>query len=117
MEKILAVAIFVVMFALIIWDRFPRQWVTLGSGALVLVLVFGLCMHDGGAIWETLNLSCFIQKGFWVGSSESNTGINWSTIVFIAGMMVMVEGMGHAGIFQWLCLKSRSWCITERCRC
>ena len=40
MEKILAVAIFVVMFALIIWDRFPRQWVTLGSGALVLVLVF-----------------------------------------------------------------------------
>ena len=25
MEKILAVAIFVVMFALIIWDRFPRQ--------------------------------------------------------------------------------------------
>lgn len=105
MEKILAVAIFVVMFALIIWDRFPRQWVTLGSGALVLVLVFGLCMHDGGAIWETLNLSCFIQKGFWVGSSESNTGINWPTIVFIAGMMVMVEGMGHAGIFQWLCLK------------
>ena len=34
------------MFALIIWDRFPRQWVTLGSGALVLVLVFGLCMHE-----------------------------------------------------------------------
>ena len=57
MEKILAVAIFVVMFALIIWDRFPRQWVTLGSGALVLVLVFGLCMHDGGAIWEKLTLS------------------------------------------------------------
>ena len=58
MEKILAVAIFVVMFGFVIWDRFPRQWVTLISGALVLVLVFGLCMHDGGAIWETLNLSC-----------------------------------------------------------
>lgn len=64
MEKILAVAIFVVMFGFVIWDRFPRQWVTLISGALVLVLVFGLCMHDGGAIWETLNLSCFAQKGF-----------------------------------------------------
>lgn len=34
MEKILAVAIFVVMFGFIIWDRFPRQWVTLISGAL-----------------------------------------------------------------------------------
>lgn len=100
MEKILAVAIFVVMFALIIWDRFPRQWVTLGSGALVLVLVFGLCMHDGGAIWETLNLSCFIQKGFWLGSSESNTGINWSTIVFIAGMMVMVEAWAMREFFS-----------------
>ena len=54
MEKILAVAIFVVMFALIIWDRFPRQWVTLGSESSGdMVLVFGLCMHDGGAIWET----------------------------------------------------------------
>ena len=51
MEKILAVAIFVAMFGFIIWDRFPRQWVTLISGALVLALVFGLCMHDGGAIW------------------------------------------------------------------
>lgn len=26
MEKILAVAIFVVMFGFVIWDRFPRQW-------------------------------------------------------------------------------------------
>ena len=47
MEKILAVAIFVAMFGFIIWDRFPRQWVTLISGALVLALVFGLCMTAG----------------------------------------------------------------------
>lgn len=103
--ELAALVIFVIMFLLIVLDRIPRQWVTLGCGALMLVLVFGICMHDGGAIWDTLNLSAFGQSTFWYGASESSGGINWSTIVFIAGMMVMVEGMGHVGIFRWLCLK------------
>ncbi len=103
--ELAALVIFVIMFLLIVLDRIPRQWVTLGCGALMLVLVFGVCMHDGGAIWDTLNLSAFGQSTFWYGASESSGGINWSTIVFIAGMMVMVEGMGHVGIFRWLCLK------------
>ena len=103
--ELVALVIFVIMFLLIVLDRIPRQWVTLGCGALMLVLVFGVCMHDGGAIWDTLNLSAFGQSTFWFGASESSGGINWSTIVFIAGMMVMVEGMGHVGIFRWLCLK------------
>lgn len=103
--EIAALVIFVIMFLLIVLDRIPRQWVTLGCGALMLVLVFGICMHDGGAIWDTLNLSAFGQSTFWYGASESSGGINWSTIVFIAGMMVMVEGMGRVGIFRWLCLK------------
>ena len=38
-------------------------------------------------------------------SSESSSGINWATIIFIAGMMVMVEGMAKAGFFQWLCMR------------
>ena len=103
--ELAALVIFVIMFLLIVLDRIPRQWVTLGCGALMLVLVFGVCMHDGGAIWDTLNLSAFGQSTFWYGASESSGGINWSTIVFIAGMMVMVEGMGHVGIFRWLCLE------------
>lgn len=103
--ELAALVIFVIMFLLIVLDRIPRQWVTLGCGALMLVLVFGVCMHDGGAIWDTLNLSAFGQSTFWYGASESSGGINWSTIVFIAGMMVMVEGMGQVGIFRWLCLK------------
>lgn len=32
------------------------------------------------------------------------SGINWATIIFIAGMMVMVEGMAKAGFFRWLCM-------------
>jgi len=40
-----------------------------------------------------------------VGEAETSTGINWETIVFIAGMMVMVEGMAASGFFRWLCIK------------
>ena len=103
--QIIAICIFVVMFLLIILDKFERHYVTLGSGALVLVLVFGLAMRSMSAIWETLDLGAFFQSTFWYGASEESTaGINWSTILFIAGMMIMVEGLGKAGFFRWLCL-------------
>lgn len=103
--QIVAICIFVAMFLLIILDKFERHYITLGSGALVLVLVFGVCMRSMSAIWETLNLSAFFQSTFWYGASEESTaGINWSTILFIAGMMIMVEGLGKAGFFRWLCL-------------
>ena len=39
------------MFLLIILDKFERHYITLGSGALVLVLVFGVCMRSMSAIW------------------------------------------------------------------
>ena len=54
--QIIAICIFVTMFLLIILDKFERHYITLGSGALVLVLVFGVCMRSMSAIWETLNL-------------------------------------------------------------
>ena len=79
MAQILAVIIFVAMFALIVTEKIERHIVTLVCGLLVLVLVFGLVMHSPAAIWET--------------------------IIFIAGMMIMVEGMGNAGFFRWLCMR------------
>ena len=105
---IVAVVIFVVMFALIIMDKIERQYVTLAAGALMIVVVFLAIMHDPGAVWRTLNLATFGTKEFWVASSageEGSAGVNWSTILFIAGMMIMVEGMGKAGFFHWLCMK------------
>lgn len=103
--KILAIALFVGMFTLVILDKFERHHITLVSGGLVLLLVFGLCMRDLRAIWETVNLGAFFHTGFWYGASEgAESGVNWSTIVFIAGMMIMVEGLGSAGFFRWLCL-------------
>ena len=73
----------------------------------MLVVVFGICMHSPQAIFETLNLGSIVTPEFWYLSGageEASAGINWATIFFIAGMMVMVEGMGKAGFFRWLCL-------------
>ena len=105
LAQILAIVIFLGMFLMIILDKVERHVVTLSSGALVLVLVFGLCMHSWQAIVTTLNLGELFTTGFWYGASEGSTsGINWSTILFIAGMMILVEGLGEAGFFHWLCL-------------
>lgn len=105
--QILAVAIFVIMFALIIIDKIPRHWITMGCGLATIVVVFGICMKSPSAIMETLNIKSIFTAEFWHTSgqgSESSSGINWATIIFIAGMMVMVEGMAKAGFFRWLCL-------------
>ncbi len=106
--QILAVLIFVAMFLLIVMDKIERQIITLACGLLTLVLVFGIGMHSMSAIVETLNISGIFTLDFWYAAgeaSESSSGINWATIIFIAGMMVMVEGMAKAGFFQWLCMK------------
>ncbi len=104
--QIFAVVIFVAMFVMIVLDKIERHFVTLGSGVLTLTVVFGICMRDGKAIWNTLALEGFVKKDFWYQVTESESkGINWATILFIAGMMVMVEGMAKAGFFRWLCMK------------
>lgn len=106
-SQIFAIVIFVLMFALIIMDKIPRHWVTLGCGLATIIIVFAVCMRSPNAIIETLNIKSIFTTEFWHTSgkgSESSSGINWATIIFIAGMMVMVEGMAKAGFFRWLCL-------------
>ena len=106
--QVLAVVIFVAMFLLIVSEKIERHIVTLGCGLLTILLVFGLSMHSTSAIFKTLNLHSIITKSFWYVSGpggEESSGINWATIIFIFGMMVMVEGMAKAGFFRWLCMK------------
>ena len=99
---------FLAMFILIITEVWERHIVTLGCALLTLILVFGICMHSPSAIIETLNIHSIFSPGFWHTAgeaSEASAGINWETIVFIAGMMIMVEGMANSGFFRWLCMK------------
>ena len=106
--QILAVVLFLLMFILIITEKWERHVVTLGCALLTLILVFGGGLRSMSAVTETLNLNCFFTKGFWYTggtSSEASSGINWETIVFVAGMMIMVEGMARVGFFRWLCMR------------
>lgn len=105
--QIAAVVIFAVMFGLIVLDKFERHIVTLSCGAAMLIIVFGILMKSKEAILETLNLGSLFTLDFWYHAgqaSEGSSGINWATIIFIAGMMIMVEGMARVGFFRWLCM-------------
>lgn len=106
--QILAVVIFLAMFILIITEVFERHIVTLGCALLSLILVFGLGLHSMDAVIRTLNVQSIFTPGFWYTAGqagEASTGINWETIIFIAGMMIMVEGMARVGFFRWLCMR------------
>ena len=108
LAQILAVIIFLSMFILIVTEIWERHIVTLGCGLLTLLLVFGLGMRSVDAAIETLNIKSIFTTSFWYAAgeaAESSSGINWATIIFIAGMMIMVEGMARVGFFRWLCMK------------
>ena len=108
LAQILAIIVFLVMFFLIILDKIEKHYVTLGCGAVTIIVIFGIVMNDTKAIMRTLNIQSITKPSFWYVTNEANTastGINWSTIIFLFGMMVMVEGMGKVGFFRWLCLK------------
>lgn len=105
LAQILAVLIFVVMFVLIVMDKIERQWVTLASGLATLIVVFGVVMHDPQAMLNTLNFKSLINAGFWIGEAPESAGIDWATIIFLGGMMIMVEGMAKSGFFRWLCMR------------
>ena len=107
LAQILAIVIFLVMFIMIIIEVFERQVITLVCGLVMCVLVLGIVLRDPEAILETINITSIFTKDFWIASEEGHAvtaGINWETIIFIAGMMIMVEGMAHVGFFRWLCM-------------
>ena len=108
LAQIFAVVIFIAMFVFIVTEIVERHIVSLVSALLTMIFVFGIGMHSFEAVWETLNISSIFSPGFWYAGAASHgsaAGINWEIIVFIFGMMVMVEGMAHVGFFRWLCMR------------
>jgi len=106
LSQILAVAIFVIMFAAIIYGKVHRYIPALIGAALTLGVVFLLVMRSPESVVSVLNLGQLGTLNFWVPGHEhiESYGVNWQTIVFIGGMMVMVEGLGEVGFFRWICL-------------
>ncbi len=106
--QIFATIIFVAMFIFIVTEIIDRHIVSLVCAALTLIFVFGIGMQSMDAVIETLNIHSIFSSHFWFAgneAAEASSGINWETILFIFGMMVMVEGMAKVGFFRWLCMK------------
>ncbi len=106
LSQILAIAIFVIMLAVIISDKAPRYIPALIGAALMILVVFLGVMQSPESAWNVLNLEQVGQWQFWVPGEAhiESYGVNWQTIIFIGGMMVMVAGMERVGFFRWLCL-------------
>lgn len=106
LSQILAIIIFVGMFIVITVGKVHRYIPALLGAALVILIVFLLIMKSPEAVLNVLNLKQLGQLQFWIpgGHPVESRGVNWQTIIFIAGMMTMVEGLGQVGFFRWLCL-------------
>lgn len=104
--QILAIVIFLAMFVAIMVGKVHRYIPAVIGAALTVVVVFLLTMRSTEAITSVLNLEQLGQLKFWIPGAEhiESHGVNWQTIIFIAGMMVMVEGLAEVGFFRWLCL-------------
>ncbi|MDP2729334.1 MAG: ArsB/NhaD family transporter [Dehalococcoidales bacterium] len=106
LSQILAMVIFAVMFIAIVSGKIHRYIPALIGAALVIVIVFLGVMKSTEAVVSVLNLGQLGEFKFWVPGAEhiESRGVNWQTIIFIGGMMIMVEGMAEAGFFRWVCL-------------
>jgi Na+/H+ antiporter NhaD/arsenite permease-like protein len=105
-SQILAIIVFAAMFIIIIIGKVHRYIPALIGGLLTIVVVLLISLQSPSSVLNVLNLEQLGQFRFWIpghAGIESH-GVNWQTIIFIGGMMTMVEGMGEVGFFRWLCL-------------
>jgi Na+/H+ antiporter NhaD/arsenite permease-like protein len=78
---IFALIVFVLAYVAIASEKFPRHWVALLGGALLIL--FGV-----------------------LTPSEAITYISWETLGLVAGMFILVAILVQAGFFTWLAMTS-----------
>lgn len=76
-----AILIFIVAYIAIASEKFPRHWVSLLGGALLILL--GVLSFD-----------------------EALSYINWETLGLLSGMFVLVSILNEAGFFTWLAMSA-----------
>ena len=106
LSQILAIVIFLIMFIAIVVGKVHRVIPAVIGAALTILVVFLITMQSTEAVSNVLSLGQLGEFKFWYPGEQhiESRGINWQTIVFIGGMMVMVEGLGAVGFFRWICL-------------
>jgi Na+/H+ antiporter NhaD/arsenite permease-like protein len=106
LSQILVIAIFMGVLISIILGRLRRYVSALIGAALIFIVVFTIVLKSPGMALGVLNIGQIGHFSFWIPGQERivSHGVNWQTIIFIAGMMTMVEGLGAVGFFRWLCL-------------
>ena len=75
----IALTIFILAYVAIASEKFPRHWVALLAGCLMVV--FGV-----------------------MGPAEVVQSINWDTLGLLAGMFVLVSILTESGFFKWLAM-------------
>ena len=103
--QILAIIIFILMFAAIASNKIHRHVASLGGAALMIIVVFLAVMQAPGALWDFLSVNQLGQSHFWVpgASAVEAPGFNWQTIVFVGTMMITVGWLESVGLFRWMC--------------
>ena len=77
----LSIIIFIVAYGMIVSEKFPRHWVAIGGGALLLIT--GV-----------------------MSPADAIEYINWETLGLLSGMFILVSILNEAGFFTWLAMTS-----------
>jgi Na+/H+ antiporter NhaD/arsenite permease-like protein len=82
-----------------------QQWIALG----IFVLSYGLIISEKVDRTIVSMLGAVLAFFFVLGPKELLRYENWETIIFVFGMMVIVETMSLSGFFRWMGLHSAKW--------
>ena len=82
-----------------------QQWIALG----IFILSYGLIISEKVNRTIASILGAVLAFIFVLGPKELLHYENWETILFVFGMMTVIETMNSSGFFRWLGLHSARW--------